>query len=739
MPYSQDSTQTSARDIEDKEKLCILLESKLTELKACESSKPNELQEVRMSLCEKYSHILMENPAFSLRKGLTDRLWEKCFYEKISHDRKKLAKLISRQKNRNLLESTLQNFKKRLGESIEFYSFIINFYSGLIEPSLAQSQRSDELTQDNLDEDDKAAVVSILYKFQICVGDLYRYNESSNDALRHYEQASLLSPGQGNPYNQMAVLEQQKDSTCNALYYYARSIKASYKVFQTSSQNVLRLYELNRQYLKANPTDGQDSNLTKKAVADLSKAQKTAASKRFNANFVDLQRQLTLIVNPRVSELDQVQVKVNAMKMMDTVITSLDELLAISGLGDTLLSRMVVINAFTANDCGDVAKAFVFRFGAALADRVDQNLKRQLGTAKADNLRAIRGLTPLLITCDHVLTFASSEDQDFQTAEEKFWSKACNIANACKELVEDSSRLSSLDKTPKEYQALTGFTPFESFIPKPQNYISFDAAKDVATTFQSTKTKKKTGNEYSASDDNYLKLFYFLAIMEKSEKVFLNDKNLYSLVGEPDEASVDAPMLDDVDIIGYQHPQHGGGPALLVPGAMLVDMVDKKDHNHIDNENVSLSDPNPNEELYNDRPLPLTASLQIPNPLFKTQPIPEPTNEAYAPVRHEAPVQTLAPPPGLPPPPGLRPPPGFASSHVSLDFLSEKPTQNPFVVSKPLATNDTFVHSEHPNSFLNYDDPTNHTGFLESQLIQDLWGEEPITKNPFFEHPANKV
>lgn len=741
MPYSQNSTQTNARGIEDKEKLCTLLESKLAELKTCESSKPNELQEVRMSLCEKYSHILMESPAFSLTKGLTDRLWTNCFYEKISHDRKKLAKLRSRQKNRNLLESTLQNFKKRLGESIQFYSFIINFYSGLLEPSLAQSQKSDELTQDNLDEDDKAAVVSILYRFQICIGDLYRYNESSNDALRHYEQAALLSPGQGNPYNQMAVLEQQKDSTCNALYYYARSIKASYKVFQTSSQNVVRLYELNQQRLNVNSTDGQDSKLTKKAGTDLSKAQKAAASKRFNANFVELQRLLTLTFNPRLSKGDQVQVRISAVAMMDTVIASLEELLLNSGLGDTLLCRMVVINAFTANDCGALAKAFVFRFGAALADRVEKNLTRQLGIAKTENLRSIRGLTPLLITCDHVLTFAPSEDQDFLTTEENFWSKVCDTANKCRKLIDDSSRfgeLSPLDKTPKEYQGLTGFTPFESFIPKPENYISFDAAKDVAAKFQCNKSKKKTGNENSASDDNYLKLLYFLAKMEKSDKVALDDKNVYCLGRELEEAFVDAPMLDDVDVIGYQHPQQGGGPALLVPGAMLVDMVAKKNHNLVDNKNVLMSDSKVNQELHNDHPL-SAVPLQCPDPLFKNQMIPAPTSEAYAAVLHKVPAQTLTPPPGLPPPPGLRPPPGFTSPNASLDFLSERTTQNPFAVSKPLVTNDKFVQSEHPNSFLHYDNSTDHTGFLESQLIQDLWGEEPITKNPFFEHPASKV
>jgi tetratricopeptide (TPR) repeat protein len=213
---------------------------------------------VRISNCasDSANYILVACCAilpFPDKNNILDRLWRNCFYQRIADERKEISR--RKRKNAGSVPQATAIFHKFLQEAIDLYRYLVKFYISLVSPAdpLVEGSQSYDLSEEDLDEDGKGAVVAILHRFEIYLGDLHRYGDKYQDAACHYERAAMLAPGQGNPYNQLAVLEQLKDSSCNALYWYARSIRASIKPFETSLANVERLYQSNRKWLMDNP------------------------------------------------------------------------------------------------------------------------------------------------------------------------------------------------------------------------------------------------------------------------------------------------------------------------------------------------------------------------------------------------------------------------------------------------------------------------------------------------------
>lgn len=673
----------------------------------------------RVKLCEAYSDIFLRNPKLALEQQLQDRLWRNCFYRHISDQRRELSR---RKKRRQNLEETKQKFSQTLSEAISLYAYIIAEYLGFIEPELSSSQQSVDESPE-LDERGEEAVVTILHKFEIYLGDLHRYKDEYKEAARHYERAILWAPGQGNPYNQMAVLEQLNESSCTALYWYARSIMASGKPFETSSSNVERLFLANRKWLKENPTDGIPTK-----TAD--KAKKSAALKRFNAGFVDLQFEL------RMSDKPEAGAKNSMEERVDAFIYSLADFLSTSSLGDTLLCRMVVISAWTASTCQDarLAQTFILRFGRTMADLVEQNLSKL--SVEALTLPSIRGLSPLLLTCDYASRFEFRDGEDHASAEMEFWAKVSSVANKVKAFADALQLENFKGMVPKEYKDLIGFSAFEAFIDPPRGILSFQEAKKVLPQVSDSASVASRRSERMSSSEVQTKLSRLMVIMDQSSKVgkLLDGSYRYAadqaMEIEADEEEDDAPAVFDEDkepagdVLMYKSPEHGAGPALLVPGALLQGKAGSTPEQPAASLE-SLTDPVEEE--------PQAPRRQFPTPMA-TNIVQQPT-----------PVSSIAPPPGLRAPPGLSPPPGFAppassqasatpQQHNPLDFLAQIPTANPFFhASQPQTTQPTAVPAFSvpfdSNSFLNQEEPTQ---LLDSSLLQSLWGEEkPVSNNPF--------
>jgi hypothetical protein len=645
----------------------------------------------------------------------------------------------------------------------------------------------------DITEEGKIAAITMMHKFEIYLGDLARYQEQHNVAAAHYERASLLAPGQGNPYNQMAVLEQLKESSCNALYWYARSIKASSRSFETSVSNVTRLFQANRRWLQehgaASFLEAATAGVpTKKATADLARARKSAASKRFTARFVDLQYQLST-----TEPTDDM--KTALIESMDSVVSTLQECLAVNGLGDTLLCRMVVINAYSATNCdNELGKFLVVRFGTAFAERVGHYVDKILDGGPPENPPSIRGLAPLLLICDYVSHFEDLVyDGVLGDAEEAFWLKVCCVANKVAELTECFGlRGADMEGAfPKEYKDLVGFTPFETFINKPDDYLSIEDAKLVVPLLVDSSSKKLSQDSASSPLETRIKLAKLLSIMDTSSKVAQDSKSAYRFIGESEPGELfendveDDLSAADVDVgttfedepedganmLIYKAPEHGAGPALLVPGAFMMNKAAKHTPEQSGGSLESLTDPMEEQKMIEHRPLPPipqgflppaaatpvafptpisiapSPMISIPSPMI---PVPFPAVPPPQPVLQGTPASTPAPlmsPPGIRPPPGLMPPPGFAPPSQqnaptmtvhqptpAWDFLSQQATANPFFTVPTYYPDGTLPSSQgsgDPNGFLEQDDPT---GLLDSSLLQSLWLDDtnkPLSNNPF--------
>jgi Est1 DNA/RNA binding domain/Telomerase activating protein Est1 len=734
------------------------LEEKLNSIQHLESDLENSHgkdQQLRIRLCELYSGCLLRNPAFSYKHNVLDRLWRNCFYQRIADERKEISR--RKRKNAGSVPQATATFHKFLEEAIDLYRYLVKFYVSLVSPEnmSVDGSQSYDLSQDDLDEDGKGAVVAILHRFEIYLGDLHRYGDKYQDAACHYEGAAMLAPGQGNPYNQLAVLEQLKDSSCNALYWYARSIRASIKPFETSLANVERLYQSNRKWLMDN-SKGLAELPAQKVTGESVRTRKSVASKRFAANFVDMQLRLRAMVDPNA---DGHLPRTMFLESMASVISDLESFLSNNGLSDTLLCRMVVINAFSVSQYEEpMAKVLVLQFGTSLAQRVEHSINKILD-ATPENSSAIRGMSSLLLTCDHVSHF-ESQDDDFMAAERTFWSKLCDIANKIAMLI-DAFRLNDADvngKLPREYNDLIGFTPFETFIAKPKDFLSIEDAKEVIALYDSDVSLKKMSQESTRNPlDIRIKLARLLAIVETSAKVTKgSDGYHFSGAQDPiqydeedeDEAptSFDEPSIHEMDdpassLLVYKLPERGGGPALLVPGAILAGMAAK---NTTKNTDPKLGSSTPPIDVKNSAKGTGNISLM---PLAHTAPALRDT-EGVTPAIPSFVVQDASPappPPGLQLPPGLRPPPGFAApthdaaisfpstrnAQPAWDFASLQPTSNPFVQPVTMYPPVVVDTSEDFNSFLNHDESA---GFLDAALLQSLWlddAHQPLSKNPF--------
>ncbi|KAK2159240.1 hypothetical protein LSH36_156g11043 [Paralvinella palmiformis] len=85
---------------------------------------------------------------------------------------------------------------------------------------------------------------SCLYICQHCLvhlGDIARYREQSDQAQTYYRHAASLVPYNGQPYNQLAILEAAKGNKLSTVVYYIRSIAVKHP-FPVACTNLEKLY-----------------------------------------------------------------------------------------------------------------------------------------------------------------------------------------------------------------------------------------------------------------------------------------------------------------------------------------------------------------------------------------------------------------------------------------------------------------------------------------------------------------
>ncbi|KAH8388227.1 hypothetical protein KR093_001288 [Drosophila rubida] len=100
----------------------------------------------------------------------------------------------------------------------------------------------------------ESAVKVVAQRLLICLGDLSRYRANHlqltdfAEACKYYQRAQELVPGNGTPYNQLAIISIYNHKRFDAVYYYMRSLLTSNPI-HSAKESLLDLFdEIRRRY-----------------------------------------------------------------------------------------------------------------------------------------------------------------------------------------------------------------------------------------------------------------------------------------------------------------------------------------------------------------------------------------------------------------------------------------------------------------------------------------------------------
>ena len=576
---------------------------------------------LRVPLCEVLADCLLTSPSFAEKHDVCGRLWKHCFYTRIAHLRKCARKAANSaaNANRNTTSSSTINKQSQMQQYLlQFLTEAVTLYDYLI--SKLQEQLATAVTT-NTNSDKTRGIIACLHRLYVAYGDLHRYLQEVSKAEACYEQSANLGWGWGHSCNQLGVLCQANQRTANALYWYARSLLATVEGFPQSQANVGRLFTENRKALQE-MTASEINNSNNKSLQ----------SKRFLAEYVELQSQLLGIENASASTKD-------VILQMESLVDQFGTLLQNSAFGDSLLCKFVTIQAF-AESVSPQSKNFTrrlvdvqlarlcsYQWGGALAERVLVGLQK---CQSNNNPPSARLLAPLLLLTEYLATntplpLERATDETLTNADEKaqvetllvkeqakYFDKIAQVLNLLTVLTKAmNTNDSAIDYNDlKEYRSLRGFAPFASFVKTDtsngmvsatealqllQSSSGVGATQESALTAQSSRTNASSKQSTKQADQGRIKIARFLAVgrqLVQHAEVSMDiidgqytfgarkeqSSRQSSQENEPfgeDEEDNDVPMMDSPEkneTLVYQENK-AGGPALLVPGMLLQEQT----------------------------------------------------------------------------------------------------------------------------------------------------------------------
>lgn len=558
------------------------VEKQLTEAKTIEATLKTTKSDADASkliykLCEIFHDVILADCNAALRKDVPGRLWYSCFYRRITDIRTRIVKDKSRLKKRKASGGDVEDLKQRLKnneeglkkfiqEALTFYKYIVDELEGLLMPAstqtqMSQSQHSQSQSQSQLQSQyvgnspSKSSVrhglVPTIHKLYIHVGDLHRYDEKYSQAEKAYTKASMLAPGKGNPYNQLGVVAQLKESGSGsqplpavAFYWYCRSLTATNGAFETSDGNVKRLFQTNEKWLDTHghSFEGDLKNVLVGPDKEEAKRIKSLASRIVLSRFVKLHG--CFYKNAPNEEL------------ADNLTNQIGEILEVNPFGDALLIKMVAMSAFsvwrsleekaTNINIGVQSYSLILRLGEQFCSYLKNILeKAKSKLEKGGKSYNIRLLGPLLLLCEFISDgqkrdiFGNIDSDVLRRDINKFWSGVASVAT----MISTSSHLSQYseveescdsdddeDLLPEDMKPLSrGCIPFvfldeeSNAQTEQQTYVSPECAMDALglsiTQTQSQlsqKSKKSVASQKSnirAEFETRLKLSRFNAFI----------------------------------------------------------------------------------------------------------------------------------------------------------------------------------------------------------------------------------
>lgn len=198
----------------------------------------------RQDLENLYKSILLTDVQFALDNKIELELWNCAFKEHIDSFRS----IIKERKNNNEKSEIQAKLFMFLDASIGFYFQLLQEFCDIYDLDLPYHGKARQLgmisKQKNALSERNPKFDSCLYICQDCLvhlGDLARYRNEMQQAHAFYMLAAKILPGNGQPYNQLAILASAKNDMLYAVFYYCKSISVPNQ-FPAAASNLQKTF-----------------------------------------------------------------------------------------------------------------------------------------------------------------------------------------------------------------------------------------------------------------------------------------------------------------------------------------------------------------------------------------------------------------------------------------------------------------------------------------------------------------
>lgn len=197
----------------------------------------------RQNLENLYKSVLLSDVQYALDNKVELELWNNVFKEHIDNFRLKIKeKKMNNEKND--IQAKLSLF---LDVSTGFYFQLLQEFCDTYDLDLPYHGKASQLgilSKSKKGDGTKPKINACLYVCQDCLvhlGDLARYRNDLQQAQTFYTLASKVLPGNGQPYNQLAILSSAKGNNLQAVFYYYKSISVP-NPFPAASSNLQKTF-----------------------------------------------------------------------------------------------------------------------------------------------------------------------------------------------------------------------------------------------------------------------------------------------------------------------------------------------------------------------------------------------------------------------------------------------------------------------------------------------------------------
>ncbi|XP_059145650.1 nonsense-mediated mRNA decay factor SMG7-like isoform X3 [Physella acuta] len=420
-----------------------------------------DLWVTRQKLEDLYKKMLLLDLEYALDKKVEQELWNHAFKNQINtlqtqaKDRQN-PKKVEAQASLNLFLETASGFY------LQFLQMICSTFK-LDLPFRRKSaafgiMRENTMNYKSIVTPKKSSCLYICCHCLVHLGDIARYRQQTEQAQTYYRHAANLSPNNGQPYNQLAILEASRGDKLSTVFYYIRSLAVRHP-FPVAATNLEKFYS---KLIKDTRSDFDGLNLT---MSELITA------------FMHFQALLHMS-----TDLER------ASNLKMKIVSGLGSHIRSQTVSAAHLTGIVAISIFAlhrarcdSNDAGDAVRKTVLSseeekiiqihlsFAAKLLETMLQH------TPKEDNkARDFPTLSAIKVLFDwFYLNKDIFHGKDFNNT--SIWSDLCKLLNTLQWLLNDSNKASELRKF--EDTPLPEDTDLRCFQPLEPTYSAYNFNK----------------------------------------------------------------------------------------------------------------------------------------------------------------------------------------------------------------------------------------------------------------------